>query len=454
MTGLEIYKLLPKTNCKKCGLPTCLAFAMALAAKKASLEKCPDVSDESRRALEASAEPPIKTVEIKDDAGVIKLGGETVLFRHEKTFWNACGLAVCVSDASSVADGEAAIAAASALKFERVGEQVRTEFIFVEQTKTDPGDFKILASAAFKSGMLVILSSPSADVIAPVASAHPDRKFIVASPSADGFKRHLDFAAASGLPLAVGCRSLDECAAVSEAVSLAKFGNLIFVLKFQSPAETLDVLVQLRRLSLKKNNRALGRPVIAMTSAAAVVGEGEGARAYDVISEAAEAAQYIEKYASIVAVKTSDAGAHLALVSLRQNIYTDPQKPVSVEAKLYKIGAVTPDSPLLVTTNFSLTYYSVVPEIESSRVPCHLLVVDTEGMSVLTAWSAEKFSPEIIAEAMKKSGALEAVSHKKVVVPGYVAVISGKLSDLTGFTAVVGPKEAGGLPRFLKEFRN
>ncbi|PKN01171.1 MAG: acetyl-CoA decarbonylase/synthase complex subunit gamma [Elusimicrobia bacterium HGW-Elusimicrobia-1] len=442
MTGLEIYKLLPKTNCKKCGYPTCLAFAMALAAKKASLEKCPDVTEAARLALAASAEPPIKTVEIKDAAGSVKLGGETVLFRHEKTFWNPCAIAVRVSDADPAADGLEAIDAATRLKFERVGEQVRTEFVFIENTKSDDSDFRHLSDAAFQSGMLVALCSKSAAALEAVCSAHSDRKFIIAAPLAADCREHLKLAAASGLPLAVGCNSLDECLEVSAKASSVNFANFLFLLKLSSPSETLDMLVQLRRLSLKKNNRALGRPVIAVTSDSA-----------DAVSEAVEAAQYVEKYASMVVVKTTEPAAHLALVSLRQNIYTDPQKPVSVEAKLYKIGAATLSSPLLITTNFSLTYYSVVPEIEASKVPCHLLVVDTEGMSVLTAWSADKFSPEIIAEAMKKTGVTETVSHRKVVVPGYVAVISGKLSDLTGFEAVVGPKEASALPRFLKEFK-
>ena len=171
----------------------------------------------------------------------------------------------------------------------------------------------------------------------------------------------------------------------------------------------------------------------------------------DIFQEAIEAGVCIAKYASIVLIKTVESWQTLALLTLRQNIYTDPQKPLQVEPKAYTIGQVSEQSPLLVTTNFSLTYYTVLGEVEASKIPSYILSVDTEGMSVLTAWAAEKFTPEKIAESLEKSGIKEKIKHNQLIIPGYVSVMSGDLEEKSGWKVTVGPKEASGIPSFLKK---
>jgi len=478
MTGLEIYKLLPKTNCKKCGYPTCLAFAMALAARKTEFGKCPDISDEARQKLSDSSRPPIKMIVLPDpsasssgsDDADIKIGGETVLFRHEKTFFNPCGLGVYLSDTFSSGDIEDILSAVARLRFERVGKIEKTEFVFIEN-KNPAVPALFLQDAVRKSldiGLVPVVSSYSPAIVEKIAGSLPaGKKIIVAAKHDDddsSFKDYVTLCARYGLPIALECASLDDCAASSAKVlelTDGKFDEIIFLLKPDTPYMSFEILVQTRRLAIKKNFRPLGYPVMTFTTLAAFLsresdGQEDRRRRIigdsDIFEEAAEAAQYIEKYASVIILSSWRPEEHLALVSLRQNIYADPRKPVSVEARLYAIGYPTEKSPLLVTTNFSLTYYSVVPEIESSKVPCHLLVVDTEGMSVLTAWAADKFSPEIIKEAMEKNKVSEVISHRKIIIPGYVAVIAEKLSRLTGFEVVAGPKEVSGLPKFLKEF--
>ncbi len=438
LTGLDIYKLLPKTNCKKCGFPTCLAFAMALAAKKTSLDKCPDITEEAKQSLASASEPPIRTVTFANAGNSIKLGGETVLFRHDKTFWNPCGLGIYLSDAMSDESAAQILGDFPKLQFERVGEKLRSEFIYIENSSDDAAKFSALLKKAITLNAFVVARAKKPEIIDEFLKNNAGSKLIIAGADKTNFESYVKAASAHGCPLVIAAESLDELSELTLAAAKLNFREIIIELKSASKLELLNMLIQIRRLALKKNLRQFGYPVLVRSLSE------------DVIDEASEAAQYIEKYASIVILKTADIAAHLALVSLRQNIYTDPQKPVAVEPKLYKFGAVGDNSPVLVTTNFSLTYYSVSPEIENSKVPCYLLVVDTDGMSVLTAWAADKFNPERINDAMKKAELDNVVKHKKIVIPGYVAVLSGKLNDLSGWEILVGPREATGIPKFLK----
>ncbi len=437
ITGLDIYKLLPKTNCKKCGFATCLAFAMALAAKKTALEKCPDVTEDAKRSLEEASEPPIKTIAFQDGDRTINLGGETVLFRHEKTFWNPCGLGVYISDEMDEEQIGKIISDFGKLTFERIGQIVRSEFIYIENKLTDTSKFVQILKRILSTSAFIIARSTNIGTLSQILK-EMNKKVILSGARSSNYRDFLKLAQEMNCPLAITATSLDDISKLTAEISGQNFKNIIIELQPEDILKTVNTLTQIRRLSLKKNIRSLGYPVLVSTIS------------QDIYSEVAEASHYIEKYASIVVTKTSEVAAHMALVSLRQNIYTDPQKPVAVEPKLYKFGNVTENSPVLITTNFSLTYYSVAPEIENSKVASYLLVVDTEGMSVLTAWAADKFTSEKVNDAMKKENLSEIVKHKKIIIPGYVSIMSGKLNDVTGWDVLVGPREASGIPKFLK----
>jgi len=202
--------------------------------------------------------------------------------------------------------------------------------------------------------------------------------------------------------------------------------------------DVLQGLTRLRRAALRKNFRSLGFPTITFLND------------QDPYGEIAQASTYLAKYAGILVLHSYEPWQVLPLLTVRQNIYTDPQKPVQVQPKLYEVGQVTPDSPVLFTTNFSLTYYSVEGEVEASRVPTYILAVDTEGTSVLTAYSGDKLNEKVVAKAMNNTSVGERLKHKKLIIPGLVAVMSAKLKDETGWDILVGPKEASGLPSYLK----
>lgn len=439
LTGLDIYKLLPKTNCKKCGFPTCLAFAMALTQKKTSLEKCPDVSQEAKMALESASEPPIRTITVGSGDSKLELGGETVLFRHEKTFYHPCGLGVSFSDNLSPEKLKEKIERFNKLVFERVGQKVRAEFAVLTNDSKDKAKFAGLVSeVAGKTSALFILISDDPSVIEEPLKTVKTRS-VIGRANASNYEQMANIAKSNSVSLVVGAQNTDELTKTVQALSASGAKDLIIDLSSDSASSGLENLTQARRLALKKNFRPLGYPSIMF------IPDG------DAMSALGKSLTYIAKYAGIVVLPEATDWQFLPLVTLRQNVYTDPQKPVTVEPKLYSIGGQPSDkSPVLVTTNFSLTYFTVEPEIINSKIPSWLLVVDAEGLSVLTAWAAEKFTAEKIVDAMKKNSLESLVSHRKLIIPGYVSVMSGKLNEISGWEVMVGPREASGIPKYLK----
>jgi len=439
LTALDIYKLLPKTNCKKCGSPTCLAFAMRLLTKKASPEECPYISEEAKRVLAQAAEPPIRTITVGKEKK-IELGGETVLFRHEKTFYHPTSIAIKLSDDLSPKEIEERIAQINSLYFERVGQRLEINMLALSNDSQNKEKFLNLVRKALESKIasFMLISHDSANLKEAISLTLPFRPIIYLK-EGKNLEEILSLVKDKNLPFIVRGKDLEDTLKISEEAIEKNYKELILDATGSSLGETLQNLTILRRLAILKNFRPAGFPVVCF------VENREKERAV------LETGTYIAKYASIVVVDFIDREAHLALLTLRQNIFTDPQKPVTVEPKLYEIGTPHKDSPLLVTTNFSLTFYTVTPEIENSKVPSYLLVVDTEGMSVLTAWAAEKFTAESISKAMRESNVEKVVSHRRIIIPGYVAVLSGKLEEESGWQVIVGPKEASGIPKFLRQ---
>jgi acetyl-CoA decarbonylase/synthase complex subunit gamma len=439
LSGLDIYKLLPKTNCKKCGFQTCLAFAMQLAKKAVSLDKCPSVGDSVRFKLEEASLPAIRLVEIGTGERRVAVGQETVLFRHEEKFHHPAAVGLIVDDDLSAAELDRTLKQIQSLRFERVGQQIGVELVALHNTsgKTERFIEQLKRVRASVSLPLVLMASGAETLRAALGLCAAERP-LAYCPKTSDLEAFMAACKEFRVPLAFRASGLDEFSAATKKAAQAGFADLVLDIPENTLRERLWQLTQIRRLSLKKGERSLGFPTMVVVDTA-------------VESEAVcQAAAYIAKYASILLLRTTKPEHILPLLTLRQNIYTDPQKPLQVEPNVYPVGAVSQDSPLLVTTNFSLTYYTVLGEVESSRLPCYLLCMDTEGMSVLTAWAAEKFGAEQIADTLTKFKLADMVRHKSIVIPGYVAMMSGDLEDKSGWRVLVGPREASGLPTFLK----
>ena len=443
LTGLDIFKLLPKTNCKKCGMPTCLAFAMALAQKRAKLEDCPDVSEEAKGKLAAASAPPMRKIVFGTQDNQVQLGQETVMFRHEEKFYNPTILAVTVSDKLTGEDLTKRIEAVNALQFERIGIKIGVKAIALVN---DSGSSESFAQAAAvvkdASNLALILVTDSPDAMAAAATKTKESVPLLASATPDTAEEMVKVAKDNGCPIVAKSDSLDAIAELSEKIKAAGVEDI--VLNFQSPnlQSQLLNLSKMRALALKKVFRPLGYPTISYAT--------DG----DADTQVASAISLIGKYAGIVVLDTVEPYAILPMLTAVMNIYTDPQKPVQVEPKIYRIGEPDENSPVMFTTNFSLTYYTVESDVESSRIPSYVLVVDTEGTSVLTAYSGDKLNEKTVADALTKYGVEDLVKHRKLIIPGYVAVMSGKLEEATNWEVIVGPRECSMLPKFLQEVWN
>lgn len=438
LSGLDIYKLLPKTNCKECGFATCLAFAMQLAKKAVAIDKCPYISEEAKKVLEASSLPPIKLITVGVGEEALRVGNENVLFRHEEKFFNPCGIGFIIDDSETDAQIKEKLEAINHLKFERVGQELKPNLIALRNTK-DAARFTEAAKIVSQGCSLgIVLMSRKVDALAEALKIVGSRKPLLYAATKENVLEIAQLANAHKVAVAVSASSLDEISLLTKELTAQGASDLVLDIATGSIVDKVWGLTQVRRQALKKSNRSLGYPTIAIV-------EDD-----DPFRQAVEAATYICKYAGIVLVKGTDIAQTLSLLTLRQNIYTDPQKPLQIESKLYSVGQAGKTSPVLVTTNFSLTYYTVLGEVEASKVPTFILTIDTEGMSVLTAWAAEKFTPVKIADSLAKYKVPDAVTHKRLVIPGYVAVISGELEDKSGWQVMVGPKEAAGIPSFLK----
>lgn len=441
LTGVEIFKLLPKTNCKKCGHPTCLAFAMKLAQRQASLDACPDISEDAKRILGEASAPPIRPITIGVGDKSVKMGEETVLFRHEKKFVNPCAFAVEIKDSMSDDEINKIVDDVLTSEIDRVGQKLRIDAIFVNNASNDAGRFesvvKAIASKAPAVPLIIATSNPAAAEVAVKAVA--DKKPLLYGADESNAEEMASIAKTYKTSLGVVAKGLDGLAALTEKIKGLGVEDMVIDSGARTAKEILEANTFIRRAAIKKNFKALGYPVITF------------AQRDDKMVEGLIATLGVTKYASIVVLSGVERWKNLALFTLRQNIYTDPQVPMQVEQKIYKIGEPTPESPLAITTNFSLTYFIVSGEIENSKVPCRLAVMDCEGLSVLTAWAAGKFTASKIAQFIKESGVENEIKHRELIIPGYVAILSGAIEDkLPGWKVTVGPREANGLPAFLR----
>lgn len=446
LTGLEIYKLLPKTNCKDCGFPTCLAFAMKLAAKQADLSSCPHVTDEAKAALESASAPPIRLVSIGSNEHKIEVGNETELYRHDKTFFHKPGLLVRVKDDQPLEQVKSLASQVDGYSVDYVGQTLNLDGLAVESASGDAATFgKYVKAVREKTKLPLILMAVDPEVMRAGLSEMEGTRPLIYAATAENWEQMASLAKEYSVPLAVYGEALEPLVELVRQVKGAGVEDMILDPGTRDFHDSLNAFSQIRRLALEnKPDRLLGYPVIAFP------GEGSESKA----EEALLAGQQIAKYAGLIVLDHFDPAVSYALLALRQNIYTDPRQPVQVTPGIYEINEPGPEAQVLITTNFSITYFSVANEAESTGIPAWLLVADSEGLSVLTGWAAGKFDADKIASTVNTTGIANKVAHKKLVIPGAVSVLSGELEDeLSGWEILVGPREAVDLPAFMKMWK-
>lgn len=441
LTGLQIFKYLPggkkekEANCKQCGFPTCMAFAMKLAKKETTIDKCEFIGEELKALLEEANQLQQAEIKFGPSNNEVKVGNETVMFRHDKKFVNLTCLAVKVL--SSDPDFEAKINRIANYSVERVGENLKLNAIAVEDCSND---FVEKSARASELNMPVILISSSVDNIkAALEKLKDSRPLVYLKNSEKAAEIEKEF----NVPVVISADNLESLVSNSSLAIENKAEKL--VLNLDTTDNLIENLTYVRRSAIENKFKPLGFPVISF------IDERHGT---NTIEKTVLASALMCKYSNIIVLDYFDEALIYSLLTLRQNIFTDPQKPLQIEAKIYPVGEADAKSPVVVTTNFALTYFSVVSEIEASGIPAYILVTPSDGMSVLTAWAASKFTGETIAKAAKDFNLQSCVNHKNIIICGYVSNLKEEIEEeMPGWHVVIGPNDAVDIPDFLRDYQ-
>jgi len=414
---------------------------MKLAQRQASLDLCPDVSEEAKQKLSEASAPPVKPIMLGSGDLAVKMGEETVLFRHDKRFVNPCVFALEIKDTLSDDEISNKVEAVCNSEIDRIGQKLRIDAIAITNDSNDAKRFESVAKGivAKAPGIPTVLCATNPQSAESALKFFADKNPVIYGCDQTNIETMTNIAKTYKATLGLKAQGLEELTDMTEKVKALGVENIVIDSGARTAKDILEHNTLIRRAAIKKNFKPLGYPIITF------------AQRDDNMLEAIIAGLGVAKYSSIIVLKSIEEWKNLALFTLRQNIYTDPQVPMQVEQKIYKIGEPTSDSPLFITTNFSLTYFIVSGEVENSKVPSYLAVMDCEGLSVLTAWAAGKFTAAKIAEFIKESGVENEINHREIIIPGYVAILSGAIEDkLEGWKITVGPREANGIPAFMK----
>ncbi len=438
LKGLDIFKLSPKKNCKECGSPTCMAFCMKVAQGAVELNKCPYFSEEALATLNSATAPLMKTITVGD----YKLGGETVLFRHEKTLVNKNLFAVSVCTCMDEATVDAKLAEVAKVDYERIGERMYVEFVQVSNCQADPAVYAELVKKAAATGRALVLECWDVEC-AKAALAVSGKNVILDGATPANWEAMSELAKSAGVALGVWAENISDLYDTVKNLEAKGNTNLVLDVTGKTAKETLANAVNVRRTALKQEDRTFGYP--------SIVNLTKIAKDDDRL-QTALAAMFVEKYGSIIVMSNMSYAQALPLYGLRQNIFTDPQKPMKVEAKIYPINGADENSPCCLTVDFALTYFLVSGELERSGQPVNLIITDASGMSVLTAWAAGKLSSSTIKKTFEELDIANKIKNRTLIIPGKVAVMKGEIAEkLPDWNVVVGPLEAVQLPKYIKD---
>lgn len=445
LKGLDIFKLSPKKNCKECGCPTCMAFSMKVAQGAMDISACPHFSPDALATLSEATAPPMKTIKVGTGENEFTLGGETVLERHEKTFVSKTRYAVALCNCMDEATIDAKIAAIPKVDYERIGERMFVEMVYVNYSADGAVDYVELVKKAAALNRTLVLGCTDAEVAKAALAVCKDSKPVLNGADASNYEAMSAIATEAGIVL--GVRGEDVNDLYETVAKLEGLGNknLILDAGCKSIKEAFATAVQMRKAAIKDGDRTFGYPSLVNVAALA-----QG----DIHMQAALASMFTIKYGSIVVMEEMTYAQALPLYGLRQNVFTDPQKPMKVEPGIYPINGADENSVCLTTVDFALTYFVVSGELERSGVPCNLIISDAGGLSVLTAWAAGKLSASSIAKYFGEADIEGKIKNRKLILPGKVAVLKGEVeAKLPGWDVIVGPNEAVQLVKFLKDMQ-
>ncbi|MDH7563557.1 MAG: acetyl-CoA decarbonylase/synthase complex subunit gamma [Candidatus Bathyarchaeota archaeon] len=459
LSPIDVYKLLPKTNCKECGEENCMAFATKLVNRELAVEQCaPLLKKENAKAysqLKDMLKPPVKEVTIGEGDKAVKIGGKLVMYRHEFAYFNPTAIAIDVTDEMAEEEMLTRVRKTEGFSFEYIGQTLKLNMIAVRSTSNDPDKFKAAVKKVAESTKLpLILCSLNPNVLEAGLMAAPKSKPLLYAATESNWKEMAELALMYNCPLTVFApNNLKLLRSLAKTLLTYGVENLVLdpgTFAGDGVADMLNNFAMIRRSAIKQGDELLGFPITGVPMTAWIE-KGDAPEELAKWKEAYLAAMLIVRFADILIIHNADGWALLPPVVLRQNIYTDPRKPVAVEPGLKVFGTPGEDAPVMFTTNFALTYYTVASDIENAKVNAYLLVVDTEGIAVDSAVAGRKLTAEKVADAIEASGVGNKVKHRKLIIPGKSARLSGEIEELSGWQVIVGPRDSSDIPKFLQE---
>jgi acetyl-CoA decarbonylase/synthase complex subunit gamma len=458
ISPIDVYILLPKTNCKKCGLENCMAFAAKVVNREVAIGVClpllEKVNEKNYRILWEMLKPPVKEVTIGTGSNAVKIGGKLVMFRHEFTYFNPTAIAIDITDEMPEEELLSRVKKTESFSYEYIGQKLKLNMVAVRSTSNNPDKFRSAVKKVVENTRLpLILCSFNPSTIESGLKTAPKSKPLLYAATKDNWKGMAELALMYNCPLVVFVPN-DLNLLKSLTKTLLEYGVQDLVLDpgtfpNEGLSDTVNSFTMIRRAAIKKGDELLGFPIIGTPIVAWA--EKTDAPEINAWNETYVASMLITRYADVLIMHSIDGWVLLPTVVLRQNIYTDPRKPVAVETGLKTFGKPDENSPVMFTTNFALTYYTVASDIESGGVTCYLIVVDTEGIAVDSAVAGRKLTAEKVADAIKATKVADKVKHRKLIIPGKAARLSGEIEEISGWQVLVGPRDSSDIPKFLQE---
>ncbi len=458
ISPIDVYKLLPKTNCGECGEANCMAFATRLVNGELMLANCPPLhTPEYTRAEEALSilmAPPVRAVVIGTGETAITVGGKYVLWRHEFTYHNPTPIAIDVHDMMAKNELRDRVAAIGTFSYSYIGRKLELNAVAIRSVSKDPSTFaETVKTVAGATPLPLILCALDPAVMEAGLLAAKDRRPLIYAAMEESWMAMADLALAHNAPLAVYAPG-DPALLRSLVRTLLDYGVCDLVLDPGTFAddglsETLATFTQIRSQACRQFDELFGFPLLGVPLTVWTSGE----ISEDVLKwkEATTASMLMSRYADLLIMHSMDGWVLLPQLIWRFNLYTDPRKPVSVEAGVKTFGRPDKKSPVLITTNYALTYFTVESDIKAANLDCYLIVVDTGGLSVESAVAGRYFTAESIAAALKEYAVENLVGHTTLIIPGLSARLSGETEEASGWKILVGPKDSSGIPQFLRE---
>lgn len=453
VTAMDIYRLLPKSNCGKCGEASCMALATKLSQKESDVSLCQQMTDEERAELESILAPAVREITIGLGDTAATIGGDEVLYRYELTYYNPTSIAIDVSDDLNKEELKKRIKIIETTEFERTGEKLTLDAIAVRCKSGNKEKFAETVKELKNSKLSLILCSFDPDVMKAALEVVGDKRPLIYAATENNIEEMASLALEYNCPITLFVPDdLEKMKELSRTLRSKGIKDIVLdpgTFVGEGIGDSLDNFIMIRRLAVEENDEDFRFPIMGVPAISWLYPEEDYVKT--AMKESTIAAALMNKYADIIIMHGTEIWELIPILTLRQSVYTDPRKPQAVDSGIYEFGELDKNSPVVMTTNFALTYYTVEGDLKSGKANCYLIVLDTGGRAVDVSVAGGQLNGKAVADLIKECGIEDKIAHKKLIIPGLAAPVSGEIEDESGWEVLVGPRDSSGVPDFLAE---